>query len=102
MWPSRRRWACWRARQPRPRRIPRRLRSPLRPRRQHATLALAVTEVERDEPSFVIEVLPAEAFEALLVVANWMGEVMVDDLPYMLEAHLYEPDECWCRLELLP
>lgn len=58
--------------------------------------------VERDEPSFVIEVLPAEAFEALLVVANWMGEVMVDDPPYMLEAHLYEPDECWCRLELLP
>ena len=50
----------------------------------------------------MIEVLPAEAFEALLVVANWMGEVMVDDLPYMLEAHLYEPDECWCRLELPP
>jgi DnaJ domain len=57
--------------------------------------------VERDEPSFVIEVLPAEAFEALLVVANWMGEVMVDDPPYLLEARLYEPDECWCRLELL-
>jgi hypothetical protein len=58
--------------------------------------------VERDEPSFVIEALPAEAFEALLVVASWMGEVLVDDPPYLLEAHLYEPGECWCRLELLP
>ena len=58
--------------------------------------------VERDEPSFVIEALPAEAFEALLVVASWMGEVLVDDPPYLLEAHLYEPGDCWCRLELLP
>jgi hypothetical protein len=58
--------------------------------------------LERDEPSFVIEALPAEAFEALLVVASWMGEVLVDDPPYLLEAHLDEPSECWCRLELLP
>ena len=58
--------------------------------------------VQRDDPSFVIEALPAEAFEALLIVANWMGEVMVDDPPYLLEAHLYDPAECWCRLELLP
>ena len=58
--------------------------------------------VQRDEPSFVIEALPAEAFEALLVVASWMGEVIVDDPPYLLEAHLYDPAECWCRLELLP
>jgi len=58
--------------------------------------------VERDEPSFVVEALPAEAFEALLVVASWMGEVMVDDPPYLLEAHLNDPAECWCRLELLP
>jgi hypothetical protein len=58
--------------------------------------------VERDEPSFVIEALPPEAFEALLVVATWMGEVLVDDPPYLLEAHLNDPAECWCRLELLP
>jgi len=58
--------------------------------------------VERDEPSFVIEALPAEAFEALVVVASWMGEVLVDDPPYLLEAHLHDPAECWCRLELLP
>ena len=58
--------------------------------------------VERDDPSFVIEALPAEAFEALLVVASWIGEVLVDEPPYLLEVHLYEPGECWCRLELLP
>ena len=58
--------------------------------------------VERDDPSFMIEALPAEAFEALLVVASWIGEVLVDEPPYLLEVHLYEPGECWCRLELLP
>jgi hypothetical protein len=58
--------------------------------------------VERDDPSFVIEALPAEAFEALLVVASWIGEVLVDEPPYLLDVHLYEPGECWCRLELLP
>ena len=58
--------------------------------------------MERDDPSFVIEALPAEAFEALLVVASWIGEVLVDEPPYLLDVHLYEPGECWCRLELLP
>lgn len=58
--------------------------------------------VEQDAPSFSIDVLPAEAFEALLVVANWAGQVLVDDPPYLLEVHLYEPADCWCRLELVP
>jgi hypothetical protein len=58
--------------------------------------------VEQDAPSFSIDVLPAEAFEALLVVATWAGEVLVDDPPYLLEVHLYEPADCWCRLDLLP
>ncbi len=55
-----------------------------------------------DEWSFVIESLPAVAFEALVVVAGWMGEVLVDDPPYLLDVHLYEPSECWCRLTLVP
>jgi hypothetical protein len=50
----------------------------------------------------VIESLPAEAFEALVVVTGWMGEVLVDDPPYLLDVHLYEPTECWCRLTLVP
>lgn len=63
------------------------------PRRRH---------VEQDAPSFTVDALPAEAFEALLVVASWIGEVLDDDPPYMIECHLHEPSPCWCRLELLP
>jgi hypothetical protein len=58
--------------------------------------------VEHDMPSFTIDVLPVEAFEALLVVASWIGEVLVDDPPYLLDVHLTDPGACWCRLELLP
>lgn len=58
--------------------------------------------MQQDVPSFVIDALPAEAFEALLVVTSWIGEVLVDDPPYVLEVHLREPAECWCRLDLVP
>lgn len=55
-----------------------------------------------DHASFTIEALPATAFEALAVVATWIGEVLVDERPDALEAHLREPTDCWCRLEVLP
>lgn len=55
-----------------------------------------------DMPSFTIDVLPAEAHEALLVVTSWMGEVLVDDPPYLLEVFLRDPAPCWCRLDLVP
>lgn len=58
--------------------------------------------VEHDAPSFTIDALPAEAFEALLVVATWIGEVLDDDPPYVLECVLGEPTPCWCRLDLVP
>jgi hypothetical protein len=58
--------------------------------------------VQHDAPSFTIDCLPAEAFEALLVVTSWMGELLVDDPPYVLEVHLTEPGPCWCRLDLVP
>jgi hypothetical protein len=58
--------------------------------------------IEHDAPSFTMNVLPAEAFEALLVVTTWLGETLVDDPPYQLEVHLDDPGPCWCRLELLP
>ncbi|MEY2582968.1 MAG: hypothetical protein QOE09_2817 [Ilumatobacteraceae bacterium] len=58
--------------------------------------------VQRDEQSFTIDTLPAEAFEALLIVTSWMGEVLVDDPPYVLEVHLTDPSPCWCRLDLVP
>jgi hypothetical protein len=58
--------------------------------------------VDRDIPSFTVEALPVETFEGLLVVASWIGEVLDDDPPYRLDAHLYEPVECWCRLDVVP
>jgi hypothetical protein len=56
---------------------------------------------QHDVPSFTIELLPVEAFEALLVVTSWMGQVLVDEPPYLLEVHIDDP-QCWCRLELVP
>lgn len=58
--------------------------------------------VEHDAPSFTVDALPAETFEALLVVLSWIGEVLDDDPPYVLECHLVEPAPCWCRLEIVP
>ena len=58
--------------------------------------------VQHDAPSFTIDTLPVDAFEALLIVTSWMGEVLVDDPPYVLEVHLTEPSPCWCRLDLVP
>lgn len=56
----------------------------------------------RDDASFTIDALPAESFEALLVVASWMGELLNDDPPYVLEVFLHDPEPCWCRLDLVP
>ena len=75
---------------------------PAQPPGRRAPAGVGRRWVERDEPSFVIEALPVEAFEALLVVSTWMGDVLVDDPPYLLEVHVRDPAECWCRLELLP
>ena len=58
--------------------------------------------VAHDNASFTIDVLPAEAFEALLVVTSWIGEALVDDPPYVLEVFLHDPEPCWCRLDLVP
>ena len=52
--------------------------------------------------SFVIEAMPAVAFEALVVVTSWIGETVVDEPPYQLDTLLTDPLRCWCRLELVP
>ena len=58
--------------------------------------------IARDVPSFTVEALPAETFEAMLVVASWLGEVLDDDPPYRLDTYLQEPFDCWCRLDVVP
>lgn len=58
--------------------------------------------IASDTPSFTVEVLPVETFEAMLVVASWLGEVLDDDPPYRLDIYLYEPFDCWCRLDVAP
>ena len=58
--------------------------------------------VARDTPSFTVEALPVETFEAMLVVASWMGEVLDDDPPYRLDTYLSAPFDCWCRLDVVP
>lgn len=59
-------------------------------------------QVDHDSPSFTVDALPAETFEALLVALSWIGELVDDDPPYLLECHLTEPEMCWCRLEVVP
>lgn len=56
----------------------------------------------RDTPSFTVEALPVETFEALLLATANIGEVIDDDPPYRLEVLLTNPLPCWCRLELVP
>lgn len=56
----------------------------------------------RDVPSFTIEALPVEAFEALLVAAAELGEVEDDDPPYELRTLLAPPLACWCQLDVVP
>ncbi|MEN9804702.1 MAG: hypothetical protein RIS41_1549 [Actinomycetota bacterium] len=55
-----------------------------------------------DRPSFAIDVLPAEAFEWLLLAARVLGEVVDDDPPYALEVLLDSRVDRWCRLEVVP
>lgn len=81
---------------------PRRAARPEPPARRPGSVSFRRGTVEHDAPSFTIDVLPVEAFEALLVVTSWHGEVLVDDPPYLLEVHLHDPAPCWCRLELVP
>ncbi len=55
-----------------------------------------------DHPSFRVEALPAEAHEALRIVSSWLGEVVIDEPPYLLECLLNDPVRCWCQFHLLP
>lgn len=58
--------------------------------------------VEHEIASFVIEALPAVAYEAVMVAGSWLGTLVDDDPPYLVEFVLDDPHRCWCRLELVP
>ena len=57
---------------------------------------------QHDIPSFTVEALPVETFEAMLVAAGWLGEMIDDDPPYRLDVHMTDPFECWCRFDIVP
>jgi len=67
------------------------------PARQRSSL-----RVQHDSPSFVVDVAPQYTYEALVVVAASIGEVIVTNAPHMIECLLDEPLRCWCRLDLVP
>lgn len=53
-------------------------------------------------PSFTVEALPAETFEALLLAAAALGQLGDDDPPYALAVLLDEPLTSWCQLSVVP
>ena len=59
-------------------------------------------QVQHDSPSFVIDVPPPKAHEALVVAAASIGELIVTNAPHMIECLLDDPLRCWCRLDLVP
>lgn len=56
----------------------------------------------RDMPSFTVEALPVDTFEALLLAAAALGEVEDDDPPYALDVLMSAPLGCWCHLSVVP
>lgn len=62
---------------------------------------------ERDVSSFTVDVLPAECFEALLIVAGMSGAISHEEPPYQLEFSLHDSDVSgalngWCQCDLVP
>lgn len=54
------------------------------------------------DDAFAIEALPVDAFEATLLAAVNLGDVIRAEEPYLLAALLDDPGPCQCVLELAP
>ena len=52
--------------------------------------------------AFTVDVLPVDAFEAVLLAAVELGDVVQLDEPYLLGVLLDYPGPCHCLLELAP
>ena len=74
----------------------------------HTTVSSVVdVRLQRDVSSFTVGVLPAECFEALLVVAGLSGAISIEEPPYQLEFSLHDSGldgalNGWCRCDLVP
>jgi hypothetical protein len=58
--------------------------------------------ISRDAPSFSVSVLPVETYEALLIIANWWGDVLLDEPPYAMEVYVRQEVPYWLHLDLVP
>jgi hypothetical protein len=72
-----------------------------------STISPVLVRRECDVSSFTVDALPAECFEALLVVAGICGAVSHDEPPYQLEFSLHDAEvdgflHGWCRCDLVP
>lgn len=71
-----------------------------------AAAARSTATVEDDAgragAAFAIEALPVDAFEATLLAAVNLGDVMRAEEPYLLAVLLDHPGPCQCLLELVP
>ncbi len=54
------------------------------------------------DAAFAIEALPVDAFEATLLAAVNLGDVIRAEEPYLLAVLLDDPGPCQCLLELVP
>ena len=55
-----------------------------------------------EEAAFAVEALPVDAFEAVLLAAVDLGDVIRAEPPYLLAVLLDDPGPCQCLLELAP
>jgi hypothetical protein len=69
---------------------------------EEAPLPVAGTGGDDDPVTFSVNVLPVEAFEALLLSVSALGDPWVIDEPYELTAVLDPPVACRCQLSLAP
>lgn len=55
-----------------------------------------------DRPSFVVDVLPVDAFEWIAASTRIIGQIVDEDPPYSLEFLVDARPDRWCRLEIVP
>ena len=75
--------------------------------REQKVVVPVLVRRQRDVSSFTVDVLAAECFEALLLVAGISGAISYEEPPYQLEFSLHDAEvdgflHGWCRCDLVP